>query len=153
MTWRCIDKRLTFCVYRSSIVSSSILTRKKDPGGRNAAVHPGGVRGDRGKRGQSERAAANEDVESSGARKMGRPAFHPPPGAKGEGKGVRSRVRVGSEGGRGIEVGSVGSQPCAPTASLVMLFALSTSLPRSFIFHPISSHVTAVFRLRCVAHA
>lgn len=104
-----------------------------EPGGRNAAVHPDGVRGGRGKRGQSERAAANEDEESSGARKMGRPAFHPPPGAKGEGKGARSRAREGFEGGRGIEVGSVGSQPCAPTASLVMLFALSPrlSLPHS----------------------
>lgn len=36
--------------------------------------------------------AANEDVESSGVRKMGRPAFHPPPEAKGEGKGARSRA-------------------------------------------------------------
>lgn len=107
---------------------SSFLHRKKGPGRRNAAVHPVGVRGGRGKRGQSERAAANEDVESSGARKMGRPAFHPPPGAKGEGKGARSRVREGSEGGRGIEVGSVGSQPCTPTASLVKLFALSSPL-------------------------
>lgn len=74
---------------------SSFLYRKKGPGRRNAAVHPVGVRGGRGKRGQSERAAANEDVESSGARKMGRPAFHPPPGAKGEGKGARSRAREG----------------------------------------------------------
>lgn len=70
----------------SSAVSPFLL-RKKGSGRRNAAVHPVGVRGSRGKRGQSERAAANEDVESSGARKMGRPAFHPPPGAKGEGKG------------------------------------------------------------------
>lgn len=62
---------------------------------------------------------------------MGRPAFHPPSGAKGEGKGAWSRAREGSEGGQGIEVGSVGSQPCAPTASLVMLFALSLSSPLS----------------------
>lgn len=111
---------------------SSFLLRKKGPGRRNAAVHPVGVRGGRGKRGQSERAAANEDVESSGARKMGRPAFHPPPGAKGEGKGARSRAREGSEGGRGIEVGSVGSQPCTPTASPVKLFALSSPLSISY---------------------
>lgn len=111
---------------------SSFLHRKKGPGRRNAAVHPVSVRGGRGKRGQSERAAANEDVESSGARKMGRPAFHPPPGAKGEGKGARSRAREGSEGGRGIEVGSVGSQPCTPTASLVKLFALSSPLSISY---------------------
>lgn len=115
----------------SSAVSSFLL-RKKNPGGRNAAVHPVGVRGGRGKRGQSERAAANEDVESSGARKMGRPAFHPPPGAKGEGKGARSRAREGFEGGRGIEVGSVGSQPCTPTALPVKLFALSSPLSISY---------------------
>jgi len=71
-------------------------------------------------------------VESSGARKMGRPAFHPPPGVKGEGKGARSRAREGSEGGRGIEVGSVGSQPCTPTASPVKLFALSAPLSISY---------------------
>lgn len=77
----------------SSAVSSSSSRARKDPGGRNAAVHPDGVRGGRGKRGQSERAAANEDEESSGARKMGRPAFHPPPGLR-----VRVRVRgVGLE--------------------------------------------------------
>lgn len=45
-----------------------------------------------GREGQSERAAANEDVESSGARKMGRPAFHPPPETKGEGKSARPGV-------------------------------------------------------------
>lgn len=66
---------------------------------------------------------------------MGRPAFHPPPEAKGEGKGARSRAREGSEGGRGSEVGSVRSQPCAPTASLVMLFALFSPLTRSTLFH------------------
>jgi len=156
MTWRCIGEQLTFCARGPRVVSSSILTRKKDPGGRNAAVHPGGVRGGRGKRGQSERAAANEDVESSGARKMGRPAFHPPPGAKGEGKGARSRARVGSEGGRGVEVGSVGSQPCAPTASLVMLFALSSPLSRSAVLHPAFSRRVSRRRLpfaERVAHA
>lgn len=114
----------------SSAVSSFLL-RKKGPG-RRKVVHPVGVRGSRGKRGQSERAAANEDVESSGARKMGRPAFHPPPGVKGEGKGARSRAREGSEGSRGIEVGSVGSQPCTPTASPVKLFALSSPLSISY---------------------
>lgn len=55
-----------------------------------------------------------------------------PPGVKGEGKGARSRAREGSEGGRGIEVGSVGSQPCTPTASLVKLFALSSPLSISY---------------------
>lgn len=59
---------------------------------------------------------------------MGRPAFHPPPEAKGEGKGARSRAREGSEGGRGIEVGSVGSQPCAPTASLLSCSLLSSRI-------------------------
>lgn len=129
---------------------------RRIPGGRNAAVHPDGVRGGRGKRGQSERAAANEDVESSGARKMGRPAFHPPPGAKGEGKGARSRVRVGSEGGRGIEVGSVGSQPCAPVASLVMLFALYSPRIALSLFHvrsPSRFLSAVVFGVRCVARA
>jgi len=121
-----IDERLIFRLW------PSLLLRKKSPGGRNAAVHPVGVRGGREKRGQSERAAANEDVESSGARKMGRPAFHPPSGAKGEGKGARSRAREGSEGGRGIAVGSVGSQPCTPTALPVKLFALSLPLSISY---------------------
>lgn len=124
------------------MVVYSFFPRKKDPGGRNAAVHPGGVSDGRGKRGQSERAAANEDVESSGARKMGRPAFHPPPEAKGEGKGARSRAREGSEGGRGSEVGSVRSQPCAPTASLVMLFALFSPLTRSTLLHLVLPCVT-----------
>lgn len=127
----------------SSGVSSAFLLWKKEPGGRNATVHPVGVRSSQGKRGQSERAAANEDMESSGARKMGRPAFHPPPEAKGEGKGARSRAREGSEGGRGIEVGSVGSQPCAPTASLLSCSLLSSrislALPRSISLSPVLS--------------
>lgn len=125
-----IDERLTF---RPGVFSRFFFSSPEEgPGRRNAAVHPVGVRGSRGKRGQSERAAANEDVESSGARKMGRPAFHPPSGTKGEGKGARSRAREGSEGGRGIELGSVGSQPCTPTALSVKLFALSSPLSISY---------------------